>query len=261
MPSTTTATLGRFVWHELMTTNPSAAQAFYKEVVGWTTSKWDQSPVDYTMWMSGEVPIGGVMAMIPDADAMDAPPSWTAYIETPDVDHTVEQAVKLGATVLIEPHTVEDIGRFGVLRDPQGAMFAVITNATPLPEESDPQPLEFSWHELMADDPEAAIEFYQEVFGWENKGESDMGDQGVYRMFGRDRFTYGGVMKTPDGMSIPPHWVHYVRVPDSADAAVSRAEASGGTVIVAPIDVPGGDRIAVLTDPQGATFAVHSKAT
>ena len=67
-----------------------------------------------------------------------------------------------------------------------------LDNATPLPDESDPQALEFSWHELEADDPTASIEFYHTLFAWESKSDFDMGDKGVYRMFGRDRFTYGG---------------------------------------------------------------------
>src|SRR5258705_77333 len=57
---TTQATRGRFVWHELMTKDPKAAQDFYTKVVGWTTSKFEGG-TDYTMWMAGETPVGGVM--------------------------------------------------------------------------------------------------------------------------------------------------------------------------------------------------------
>jgi uncharacterized protein len=60
-------------------------------------------------------------------------------------------------------------------------------------------------------------------------------------------------------MPMPPGWLHYVRV-DNADAAAERVKASGGQVLNGPMDVPGGDRVAQCVDPQGASFAVHSKS-
>jgi len=257
-----TATKGRFVWHELMTTDPDAAQAFYKKVIGWKTSQMQGGQMRYDFWQTGDTPdtmVGGLMAMQPGALAMKAPPSWTAYIEVPDADATVKQATKLGAKVLVEPKTVEQAGRFAVLQDPQGAVFAVITSETAPAPETDPKPLEFSWHELVTTNADDALGFYKNLFGWETKGDFDMGNMGLYRMFGRDRFTYGGVMNKPTDVPAPPYWLHYVAVADSADAAAERAKEAGAQLIMGPMSVPGGDRIAVLSDPQGAMFAVHSK--
>ena len=258
-----TATKGRFVWHELMTTDPDAAQAFYKKVIGWKTSQMQGGQMRYDFWQTGDTPdtmVGGLMAMQPGALAMKAPPSWTAYIEVPDADATVKQATKLGAKVLVEPKTVEQAGRFAVLQDPQGAVFAVITSETAPAPETDPKPLEFSWHELGTSDPAAAIKFYEQLFGWVKQSEFDMGKMGVYHMFGRDRFTYGGIMRKPPEAPAT-YWLHYVLVPDSADAAVERAKKAGGKLMLGPMDVPGGDRVAILSDPQGAMFAVHSKTS
>jgi predicted enzyme related to lactoylglutathione lyase len=244
-----------------MTTDPKAAQTFYKEVVGWKTSKMEGGEIEYDFWLAGDTPdsmIGGLMAMQPDAVKMGAPPAWLAYTEVPDADATVEQAVKLGAKVLMPAKTVAQAGRFAILQDPQGAVFAVITSAMPLQPETDPKPREFSWHELSTSDQAAAISFYQQLFGWEKKSEFDMGNMGIYYMFGRDRFTYGGIMqKGPDAP--PTYWLHYVRVADTADAAAERAQKAGGKLMAGPMDVPGDDRIAILSDPQGAVFAVHSK--
>src|SRR5438067_1243548 len=86
----------------------------------------------------------------------------------------------------------------------------------------------FVWHELTTSDLPAAIKFYEQIFGWEKKSEFDMGEMGIYHMFGRDRFTYGGMMKkTPDGPGV--YWLHYIRV-DSADAAAERAKKAGATL-------------------------------
>jgi predicted enzyme related to lactoylglutathione lyase len=252
------ASRGRFVWHELMTSDPAAAQSFYKHVVGWGTSKWDSSSIDYTMWTADEAPVGGVMPIPQEAAAMGAPPNWLAYVEVPDVDATVVQATTLGATVLSPAQTIPDVGRFAVLRDPQGAVFAVITSENPIPDETDPKQREFSWHELVTENYKAADAFYNTLFGWETKDDVDMGPIGVYHMFGRDRFTYGGMFNKPADMPAPPHWMPYVQV-DSADDAAERATKAGGTVINGPMEVPGGDRIATIVDPQGAVFSVHSK--
>jgi predicted enzyme related to lactoylglutathione lyase len=250
---------GRFAWHELMTSDVAAARSFYETVVGWTTSTWGDGSVDYMMWMAGEVPVGGLMR-IPSGDPSAPPPNWLTYIAVNHVDDVVEATTRAGGSVILPARTVPGVGRFAVLRDPQGAAFGAITGEGELPPETDPKPLEFSWHELVTTDYKAAAEFYEKVFGWVKQSEFDMGDMGTYYMFGRDRFTYGGMMNTLPGMDAPPYWLHYAQVSDSADAAAERAKAAGGTIVQGPMEVPGGDRICVIVDPQGASFAVHSKA-
>ena len=249
---------GRFSWVELLTTDPAAAQAFYQKVVGWGATKMAGGSTDYTPFTSGEVPVAGLMALPPTAAAQGAPPSWLAYIEVPDVSATVEQAARLGAKVVAPAMDIAEAGRFAVLQDPQGAVFGVLTSANALAPETDPAPLEFSWHELTTSDQAAAITFYEQLFGWEKKSEFDMGEMGIYHMYGRDRFTYGGIMSKPP-QAPGTYWLHYARVADSADAAAERAVSLGAKIMVPPMEVPGGDRVAVLSDPQGAVFAVHSK--
>ena len=55
---------GRFVWHELMTTDPDAAARFYPDVTGWKVQTWDQDPA-YRLWTVGDVPVGVVVAHPP----------------------------------------------------------------------------------------------------------------------------------------------------------------------------------------------------
>ena len=255
---TKTVTRGKFVWHELLTKDTAAAGEFYRAVIGWTPKSWPGANHGYTIWNAGEEGVGGMMIVPPEAEAMGARPSWLGYVSVPNVDETLEQAVRLGGAQLGEVMTVPDVGRLAVLHDPQGAVIAVMTPDGPDVEETDPKLLEFSWHELLTTDYRAAAQFYEQLFGWEKKSEFDMGDMGTYYMFGRDRFTYGGMFNKPAAVKAPPHWLYYVMV-DSADAAAERAKQRGGTVINGPMDVPGGDRIAAILDPQGAPFAVHSK--
>jgi predicted enzyme related to lactoylglutathione lyase len=161
-----TDTRGRFAWCELMTTDPTSAETFYSEVIGWKSNPMEGAEMPYTLFQSGERPIAGLMAIPPEAAAMNAPPAWLGYIEVPDVDATVAQVQALGGQVHMPPKTMEGAGRFAVLQDPQGASFAVITSAQPLEPETDPDPLEFSWHELTTTDSSAGITFYEQLFGW-----------------------------------------------------------------------------------------------
>lgn len=247
---------GRFLWHELLTTDPKAAVKFYGQVVGWKTEAWDKNP-SYVMWMTERGPIGGVMQLPDEAKAMGAPPHWLTYIGTPDIDATVDAAVRLGARVLKAATTVPEVGRWAVLADPQGAVFAPFTPESPMPQSDTPQVGEFSWHELATTDGGAAFGFYEQVFGWQKTDAMDMGPAGVYQMFGWGGKSMGGIYKPAKESGTPPHWLPYAHIPDT-NKAVETVKQAGGKVVNGPMEVPGGDQIAVCTDPQGVAFAVHS---
>ena len=55
-----------------------------------------------------------------------------------------------------------------------------------------------------------------------------------------------------------PAWLFYFQVGD-LDRAVEKVNAKGGTIVVEPMEVPGGSRIAVATDPQGAAFGLTQR--
>jgi predicted enzyme related to lactoylglutathione lyase len=248
---------GRFLWHELLTTDTGAAQPFYTRVVGWRVEAWQDNP-SYLMWIAGSGPVGGLMTLPREAGTMGAPPNWLTYIGTPNVDATVSQATQRGARVLKAAETMDRVGRFAVLADPQGAVFALFTPQTPRAW-STPQLGEFSWHELATTDPDGAFGFYSALFGWEKTDAMDMGPGlGVYQMYGLGGAPMGGIYRKPADMPAPPNWLPYALVPN-ADQAADRARAAGGQILNGPMDVPGGDRIAVIMDAQGAAFAVHSR--
>src|SRR5258706_8895044 len=121
---------GQFLWHELMTTDPKAAEAFYSKVVGWKTKPFDQDP-SYEMLMMGGKAMGGLMAQRVEGGT-GPKPQWFNYIGTPDVDATVRQAVELGGRVMRPAWDIPKVGRLAFLNDPQGATFALLA---PLPIE------------------------------------------------------------------------------------------------------------------------------
>lgn len=245
---------GRFVWHELMTTDPQAAGAFYSKVLPWKTQP--SGMPDYTLWVSGKTQAGGLMAQPESARQTGAPPSWLLYIGTPDVDGTAAAAERLGGKVLKAPADIPNVGRFAVLSDPQGAAFAVFTPG-PMPDGAAP-PSDFSWHELATSDQQGAVTFYSELFGWSRGAAHDMGPAGTYQLIEHGGTQVGGIYKLMD-TSKPPHWLTYIQV-TSVDKAAAAAKAAGGRVTQGPMEVPGGSRIAQILDPQGGAFAVHEPA-
>lgn len=247
---------GRFVWYELLTSDPDAAIDFYTSLIGWSTAPFDAGGQEYTMWMKGEVPVGGVMQLPEEAVAGGAPPHWLAYIGTADVDATVEQAGQLGASVLVPPMTIPDAGRFSVLQDPQGVVIAAITPPEAPPPTEEPSPGCISWHELATTDYEAAFDFYSTLFGWEKQEAMDMGEAGIYQMYGAGGPPLGGMFNRTAEMPVSA-WLYYIMV-DDVDMAAVRVRELGGLVVNGPMEVPGGGRIAQCSDPQGAMFAIHS---
>jgi uncharacterized protein len=251
-----TSPRGRFVWYDLMTTDPNSAADFYTKVAGWGTQAWEGSPTPYTMWTTHDTPIGGVVKLAPEMGP--TPPHWIGYVAVPNVDESAKQAESLGGRVLSQPMDIPEVGRFAVISDPQGAAIAIFTpKDAPPGSQGMPNVGEISWHELATTDHKAAYDFYEQLFGWNKTGDHEMGDMGTYQMYGKGEQQLGGMWTAPADVPMPPNWLYYIRVPN-VDETVERVKALGGQVLNGPMDVPGGDRVAQCMDPQGAAFAVHA---
>jgi len=251
---------GCFIWYECMTPDMDGTRAFYSDVVGWGTMVWEETEEPYHMFMNGEVPVAGFMTLPPDAEA---PPHWLGYIHVPDIHAYGAKAVEMGATKLFGPHTVPDIGTMTVFADPQGAAIALYQPENDPEAPSEFGPGQISWHEHMTTDWEKAWDFYSELVGWQKTEAMDMGpEMGLYQMYGTGELELGGMMTMPAEVAesgTPPHWLFYFMVPD-LDGSLEKVKEHGGQIINGPMEVPGGDRIAVCLDHVGAAFGLHQKA-
>ena len=250
----------RFIWYELMTSDPDAAEAFYRAVVGWEMADAGQPGMRYTILSAGGRGMGGVMALPAEAARAGARPGWLGYVGVPDTDGAAKRIVEAGGAIHRHPEDIPNVGRFAVVADPGGAVFMLLA---PLPREDAPPPAEpttpglVGWHELYSSmGQEAAFGFYADLFGWETAELMDMGPMGKYRIFAAEGVPMGGMMDKP--ADVPRSaWAFYVHV-DCIDAAVQRIEAHGGRVQMGPHEVPGGSWIVQAVDPQGAAFALVS---
>ena len=257
-----TQSRGHFVWHELLTPNKQSATAFYPRVVSWKTQAWEKAP-SYTLWRGPSGALGGLGTTPLGREAADAPTGWLPFIGVSDVDESLDRALRLGARVLTEPSQTAAGGKWATLADPQGAVFAIYASAggeNDAASAAEPATGDFSWHELGTRDYKEALKFYSELFGWKLDQVHDMGPIGDYALFAVGGRQIGGMYNIADKGSSEAHspsWMCYIKV-DDADAAVEAATAAGGTVLMGPMEVPGGSRIATMLDPDGMRFAVHA---
>ncbi len=124
-----------------------------------------------------------------------------------------------------------------------------------MPERHDYIPGVPCWVDTSQPDPEAAVDFYRGLFGWEFEDVMPPDAEGKYfiaRLRGGDVAAVGSI---PEGAPPLALWNTYVAV-DSADDAASRVRDAGGAMMMEPFDVMDAGRMAVFADPEGAAFFV-----
>lgn len=121
--------IGGNCWNELATRDAAAAGAFYTSVFGWDVVDAGMPGMQYYYLKNGENTAGGMMQMTEEWG--EIPPHWMPYIWVADTDATAAKATELGGSVAVPPTDIPTVGRFSVLRDPQGGHFSVITLVTP----------------------------------------------------------------------------------------------------------------------------------
>jgi uncharacterized protein len=245
-----------FFWYDVMTTDPKAAETFYRNVVGWGTQDSGTGTPGYTLFTVNGRGAAGLMAIPEDARKSGVPPAWMGYIRVDDVDDMAARITREGGKLLKEPVDVPGIIRFAVVADPQCAAFLI---AKPMPTEAPPPlpagtPGTIGWHELYAAEWQSAFSFYEKLFGWTKADAIDMGEMGTYQLFSAGGTPIGGMMTKPP--QVPqPYWGYYINVA-AIDAAVERITTGGGTIFNGPMQVPGGQWIVQALDPQGAGFSL-----
>jgi uncharacterized protein len=247
---------GRFTWHELMTTDPVKASAFYEGLLGWKTQEMPMGAMGtYRLLTNGDKQIAGSM---PAQNGM--PSAWLVYVGSEDPDATCAKVKELGGKVLVPPTDVPGMVRFAVAMDPQGAAFGILKGLGPTandpPDEGPPRIGSFCWDELHTKDQDAAVKFYSSVFGWTGKvGADDAMKYWHWQNAGKD---IGGMMSLM-APNIPPHWMAYIAVSDP-DASCKKAVELGGKIVMPPMDIPKVGKFGVITDPTGAAIALFRSA-
>jgi predicted enzyme related to lactoylglutathione lyase len=254
MPGSEDLVAGAPAWVDVSTDDLDATIAFYGEVFGWEAERGDEERYGgyVTFRRDGKRVAGAARRQETDP----APPHWTVYLLTYNAAATARTVAEAGGTVLFEPMDIPDMGVMGLAIDATGAVVGFWQPGEMAGFEAFGDDDTAVWFELAASDFDAAERFYAHAFHWEiERGEGEP-RYAAYRHGGR---THAGILDAGEllGDDLPPTWSIAFGVAD-VEAAVERAVAAGGALVVPPWDLPGGRR-AALTDPTGAYFVVASR--
>ena len=120
---------GSILWTDLTVPNAEAVRDFYREVAGWGVTPVDMGGyADYTMTSPAD---GSAVAGVCHARGVNAglPAQWLVYISVADLDDSIARCSKLGGSVVFGPRSMGQHGRYCVIRDPAGAVAALIQPA------------------------------------------------------------------------------------------------------------------------------------
>ena len=200
--------------------------------------------------------------------------AWNMYVWVDSADETAAKVRDAGGAVVSEPMDVMDAGRMATFTDAEGAGFGVWQPNEHRAAEVVNEHGAVNFNDLSTRDTGAAKSFYGSVFGWEAlemeggfemwvlPGYGDFLDEinpgtkaNMKEMGAPEGFVDVVASIAPPGddqADTPAHWGLTFAV-DDADEAAAKAAELGGTVVMAPTDMPW-VRMTVITDPQGATF-------
>lgn len=118
----------------------------------------------------------------------------------------------------------------------------------------------FCWLDLATSDAARATDFYRALFGWHAREEHALGGKFTrLQLAGRDIGSLYQLQRAQIERGVPSHWTPYVEVADVMQV-VGRTEALGGELLVAPLEIPGLARIAIVADPAGAHLGLWQAA-
>ena len=247
---------GRFVWFDLLTTDPAAGAGFYSRVTGWGTSR-GRGPTAYTMWTSDGAPLGGV-GKLDQNEARRRTGSATSRRRS-SMRRSSRPSISARATlVAADRHSLQSAGL-------RSSPIRTARRSRSLRRETDTRDTrarrelrEFSWHELATHDYPAAFRFYERLFGWEKTSAMDMGEaRDVSDVRPQRRHARRHVQRVAADARAAR--LAALRSGRRLNRAVDAVKSGGGQVLNGPMEVPGGDWIAQCMDPQGAMFAVHAR--
>jgi uncharacterized protein len=105
--------------------------------------------------------------------------------------------------------------------------------------------------QILSAQPDVTAAFYGGLFGWRTDADNPMGYREIDT--GSNSGIQGGIWPAPPQA---PAFVQLFIQSDDVEATAKKAQELGARLVVPPAELPGGDRMAVLTDPTGLAFAI-----
>ncbi|MEV8066238.1 VOC family protein [Streptomyces sp. NPDC085995] len=278
-------------WVSLMAHSMTTAQAFYGELFGWEFRPGPDRLRPYVRAVLAGRDVAGIGRLPPD---LPLPVAWTPYLASDDVDLTAETVRRCGGTIGVGPLETGDAGRLAIGSDPSGAVFGLWQAPAHRGTDQGGGPGTPVWHELHTFETANVAKFYATLFDYGTERRepdaelgsgtgsgSESGPESRSRAESRSGSGSGSRSGSRTGASCDDHvtlslagrpvaalhgagaelprargshWLTYFAVAD-AYASLDRLTALGGRVLAPPRDT-GRGRVATVTDPEGARFAL-----
>lgn len=258
---------GEVCWADLQTTDVAAAKSFYAGVFGW---RYEDLPTpdgrSYAQAFLGTDLVTVIAPQNPQQEAARVPAQWNVYFAAEDAQAIAEETPYAGGEVLFGPEAVADTGVMVFLAAPGGGTTGVWQAGTHSGAARSNEPGVLAWAELLTPEPQAAVGFFQHLFGHEVT-EYPQDDGGTYTTLMVNGTEVAGIAPLAadgdgTGGTGKAQWQVYFGVSNVAEA-VDAAVAGGAVVLVEPEAAPEGREedgeegiIATLQDPQGGIFSL-----
>jgi uncharacterized protein len=246
----TTYASGEPCWADLQTPDVAAAKDFYGRVFGWT---YQDFPTPDGRSYAQAFVRGHLVATIAPQNPLQleagTAAEWNVYFAVPDAAELLRDARHSGGTVQFGPEKVGDTGVLGFLAPPGGGTTGIWQAGTHYGSHLFNEPGALAWAELFTPEPQAAIGFFQQLFG-HGVTEYPQHDGGSYCTLLIAGSEVAGIVPADEDEDEDADWQIYFGAADIA-AAAAAALAAGGEVLVEPDDHPAPGSLATIEDPQG----------
>jgi len=231
---------------EIMGPDRDQLVRFYGESFGWLFEPHDE--MTYTMFRTAPGGIGGGIGV-----PQDGKPSVSVYAEVEDLDATLSQALRLGATGKMGPMDIGGGARIAMFADPAGNVFGLYEGPTGEPPEGAGSPV--VWFDLFGPDAVQLQSFYRDLFEWK----IDLGDDGYGHIVAEADGVGGGISTPMPGM--PSHGILAYMRSTNLEESLKIIERVGGTTVAPRQSVGDGLDIALFTDPAGNLNGLVQRAS
>ncbi|MFW0773969.1 VOC family protein [Paenarthrobacter nitroguajacolicus] len=244
---------GEPCWADLQTRDVAAAKSFYEQIFGWTYK--DLPTPDgrsYAQAFVKDQLVAVIAPQNPMQEAAGMRGQWNVYISATDTEEIAEDAVHAGGKLQFGPEAVADTGVLAFIEPPGGGTTGIWQAGTHVGSHLFNEPGALAWAELLTPEPQAAVAFFQQLFGHEVT-EYPQDDGGSYSTLMVKGDEVAGIVPADEGDEAG--WQIYFGVADLRKA-VEAAAAAGGELLVEPEDRPEAGSLATIQDPQGGVLSL-----
>lgn len=244
---------GKWVWHELLSTDPDRAAAFYATVFGWTIVRRGGGERAYRLARLDGRPVAGLLRIADGRDGRRPASRWIGLMSVADVDAAIDRVVADGGTRLVAPTLQLGRGRVALAADPEGAPFGLIRSLDGDPPDAVPVAGDWAWVELWARDGARMAAWYRGLGGYVTRRLSTRDDRDEW-LLAHGEQPRAGIVERPETVRSSA-WLPYLRVAELA-TSIAAVRTAGGRVLLEPSVRHRGGRTAIVEDPTGAPFGM-----